>query len=49
MDSTADSVLQVYDQLVAGRGTLEADLQDIVDLVRPAAASVPLPVLDSKG
>lgn len=36
VDATAESLIQTYEQLRASRGTLEADLQDIVDLVRPS-------------
>lgn len=37
VDATAENLLRIFEALRANRGTLEADLQDIVDLVRPAA------------
>lgn len=37
-DATAEQLIRVFENLRANRGTLESDLQDIVDLVRPAAA-----------
>lgn len=37
MDTRADDLIQTYEALRTGRATLEADLQDIVDLVRPTA------------
>lgn len=46
MDATAERMILLYEAMRTQRSTFEADLQDIVDLVRPAATQFNRVVMD---